>query len=77
MLPLPGRRLLVQQSQLDVTAVEPNEAMIEGFCRAVPGVPIVQGTAQQLPYADGSVDAIFVGQVCWFSQDLTFRQVQW
>ena len=39
--------------------------MVDGFKSAVPGVPILQGTAQQLPFADGTVDAVFVGQVQW------------
>jgi ubiquinone/menaquinone biosynthesis C-methylase UbiE len=55
--------LLTKEHDLDITAVEPNEAMIAGFRSAVPGVAIVQGTAQQLPFADASVDAVFVGQV--------------
>ena len=56
----------MQEPNLDLTAVEPNEAMCAGFRSAVPGVPILQGTAQQLPFADASVDAVFVGQVWHF-----------
>ncbi len=57
------RRLLVQYPQLDVVAVEPVEAMIGGFRKVLPNVPIILGAAQQLPFDDNSLDAIFVGQV--------------
>lgn len=57
------RRLLVQNPGLDVVAVEPNEAMIGGFKKVLPDVPIIHAAAQQLPFNDNSVDAIFVGQV--------------
>ncbi len=56
-------RLLVQYPGLDVVAVEPNEAMIGGFKKVLPEVPIIHGAAQQLPFDDNFVDGIFVGQV--------------
>jgi hypothetical protein len=56
-------RLLVSVPGLNVVAVEPNEAMIGGFKKVLPEVKILQGAAQQLPFDDSSVDAIFVGQV--------------
>lgn len=42
----------------DVVAVEPSEAMREALRAAVPGVEVVDGTAEALPLADASVDAI-------------------
>lgn len=48
---------------LEIVAVEPNEAMINGFRKVVPGVSILQGTADSLPFQDNSIDAVFVGQV--------------
>ncbi len=56
-------RLLVRVPGLDVVAVEPNEAMIGGFRKVLPDVEILHGAAQQLPFDDGSIDAVFVGQV--------------
>jgi SAM-dependent methyltransferase len=47
---------------LDVVAVEPSAGMRDQFRRVVPGVPVVGGTAERLPLASGSVDAILVAQ---------------
>jgi SAM-dependent methyltransferase len=47
---------------LDVIAVEPSAGMRDEFRLAVPGVPVVGGTAERLPLASGSVDAILVAQ---------------
>jgi SAM-dependent methyltransferase len=51
----------------DVTAVDPSAAMRSQFTAAVPGVPIVDGTAESLPLPDASVDAVTVAQAFhWF-----------
>jgi SAM-dependent methyltransferase len=47
---------------LDVTAVEPLAGMREQLARAVPGVPVRAGSAEQIPLADASVDAVLVAQ---------------
>lgn len=47
---------------LDVIAVEPLEGMREQLARAVPGVPVHAGSAEEIPLADGSVDAVLVAQ---------------
>jgi SAM-dependent methyltransferase len=48
-------------------AVEPVQAMRRVLRRAVPGVRALAGTAEQLPLADDSVDAIVAGQAFhWF-----------
>jgi SAM-dependent methyltransferase len=47
---------------LDVIAVEPSPGMREEFRRAAPGVPVLGGTAERLPLADGAVDAVLVAQ---------------
>jgi SAM-dependent methyltransferase len=50
-----------------LTAVEPSEAMREQLARAVPGVPILAGTATEMPLADASLDAVTVAQAFhWF-----------
>lgn len=51
----------------DLGAVEPTAAMREEFVRRVPGVPIVDGTAESIPLPTGSRDAVVVAQAFhWF-----------
>jgi SAM-dependent methyltransferase len=47
---------------LDVVAVEPSAGMREEFARAVPGVPVHAGSAEEIPLPDASVDAVLVAQ---------------
>src|SRR5437764_4525363 len=47
---------------LDMIAVEPSAGMREELRRAAPGVPVVAGTAEQIPLADGAVDLVIVAQ---------------
>lgn len=46
----------------DTVAVEPDAAMLERLSVAVPGVPTLLGSAEQLPLGNASVDAIVFGQ---------------
>jgi SAM-dependent methyltransferase len=52
----------LRERGLDVIAVEPSAGMRDQFRRAVPGVPVLGGTAEHLPLASGSLDAILVAQ---------------
>jgi len=45
-----------------VTAVDPDDAMLEALRSAVPGVPTHVGTAENLPLDDASRDAVILGQ---------------
>jgi SAM-dependent methyltransferase len=47
---------------LDVIAVEPSPGMRGQLHRAVPEVPVLAGTGEEIPLADGAVDAVFVAQ---------------
>ena len=47
---------------LDVVAVEPLAGMREELARAVPGVPVYPGTAEEIPLPDGSVHAVLAAQ---------------
>jgi SAM-dependent methyltransferase len=68
-------RLLVARG-LDVVAVEPSEGMRVEFARVLPGVPLVDGTAERIPLADGSVDAVLVAQAWhWVDVDPGSREV--
>ncbi|HEY6278957.1 MAG TPA: class I SAM-dependent methyltransferase [Streptosporangiaceae bacterium] len=61
-------RLLLGRG-LTVTAVEPLAEMREQLRRAVPGVPALAGTAEQIPLPDASADAVLVAQA-WHWVDL-------
>ncbi|MBO0773162.1 MAG: class I SAM-dependent methyltransferase [Actinobacteria bacterium] len=53
---------LLRARGLDVTAVEPSPGMREQLARQVPDVPVLPGTAEQIPLPDGSVDAVLLAQ---------------
>ncbi len=53
---------LLHRRGLDVVAVEPDGGMRARLARAVPGVPVTGGTAEQLPLPSGSVDAVLLAQ---------------
>jgi len=54
---------------LDVTAVEPDDGMRAELSRRFPQVEVLTGTAEAIPLASGSVDAVLVGQAFhWFDQ---------
>jgi SAM-dependent methyltransferase len=58
-----------------VVAVEPVPGMREVLVRAVPGVEVLDGTAEALPAADGSIDAITVAQAFhWFDVARTLAE---
>jgi SAM-dependent methyltransferase len=52
----------LRERGLDVIAVEPSAGMREQLRRAVPGTPVLAGTGEQIPLADGSVDLVIVAQ---------------
>jgi SAM-dependent methyltransferase len=60
----------------DVTAVEPDPAMLAELRRALPGVRSLSGRAEAIPFPDGSVDAVLAGQAMhWFDMNLAAPQI--
>jgi SAM-dependent methyltransferase len=60
----------------DVTAVEPLPNMRAHLGRSVPGVPALDGTAEAIPIADTSADAVLVAQAFhWFEADRALREI--
>jgi SAM-dependent methyltransferase len=77
--PAPGRRVLdlgagtgkltatLVAAGADVTAVEPDPAMLTELRRALPDVPALPGSAEAIPLPDASVDAVLAGNAMhWF-----------
>ena len=59
-----------------MVAVEPSAGMREQLTAAVPGVEALDGTAENLPLEDGSVDAVVVGQAFhWFDGDRALPEI--
>ncbi|QTX06322.1 class I SAM-dependent methyltransferase [Agromyces archimandritae] len=53
----------------DVVAVDPIEEMLDELSIAVPGVPRILGTAEDIPLDDEDVDAVVAGQAWhWFDR---------
>jgi SAM-dependent methyltransferase len=61
---------------LEVFAVDPSPKMLEQLRAAIPGATVSVGTAEDIPLADASVDAIVVGQAWhWVDQDAALPSV--
>ena len=60
----------------DLVAVEPVEGMRRVFAERLPDVPILDGTAEALPFEDGSVDAVVASQAFhWFDPVAAPREI--
>ena len=59
-----------------VIAVEPSEGMLEVLRAAAPGAEALAGTAEEIPLADASVDAVTVAQAFhWFANDAALAEI--
>jgi SAM-dependent methyltransferase len=68
-------RLLVP-SGARIVAVEPVAGMRAAFVDVLSDVPVVAGTAEALPFRDGSLDAVTVAQAFhWFDADRAFLEL--
>jgi SAM-dependent methyltransferase len=69
-------RLLVP-SGAEVVAVEPVVAMRDQLTGVVPGVEVLDGTAEAIPLRDASVDAVTVAQAFhWFDTDRALPEMR-
>lgn len=60
----------------DVTAVEPDEAMLAELQRRYPDVTARRGSAEAIPLPDASVDAVLCGQAMhWFDMDRAVPEI--
>ena len=69
-------RLLVEFGA-DLVAVEPSAAMRREFGSVLPDIPVHEGTAEQIPLADDSVDAVVVAQAFhWFNAPAALAEIE-
>ena len=60
----------------EVIAVDPVEEMLEELEVAVPGVPRILGTAEDIPIEDDAVDAVVAGQAWhWFQPERAVPEI--
>ncbi|EWC60286.1 hypothetical protein UO65_4394 [Actinokineospora spheciospongiae] len=60
----------------DVTAVEPDPAMLTELRRALPGVRALPGSAEAIPLPDASVDAVLAGNAMhWFDMTVAGPEI--
>ncbi|STZ72676.1 type 11 methyltransferase [Mycolicibacterium fortuitum] len=61
---------------LDVIAVDPLPEMLELLSNSLPDTPALLGTAEEIPLADNSVDAVLVAQAWhWFDPERAVKEV--
>jgi SAM-dependent methyltransferase len=64
------------RSGADILAVEPSPSMRAELARNLPDVTLVSGSAESIPAADASVDAVFVAQAFhWFDPDPALSEI--
>ena len=84
--PAPGRavldlaagtgKLTASLGAYEVVAVEPDPEMLARLRAGLPHVDARQGTAEDIPLPDGSVDAVVVGQaVHWFDRERALPEI--
>lgn len=59
-----------------ITAVEPDPAMLAHIAEVVPAATVLAGSAENIPLADSSVQAVTIGQAMhWFELDLAVPEM--
>jgi len=69
-------RVILGATDARVTAVEPDPLMRERLAATTPSVTPLAGSAESIPLADASVDAVLVGQAYhWFDPDSAHAEI--
>lgn len=59
-----------------LTAIEPVEPMRQEFAKSLPDTPILHGTAESLPLADATADALVCAQAFhWFANEAALAEI--
>ncbi len=67
---------LLAELGADVTAVEPDPAMLAELRRALPEADSLEGSAEQIPLGDAMVDAVLCGQsMHWFDMSRAVPEI--
>ena len=67
---------LLARLAADVTAVEPDPAMLAELRRQLPDVRALAGSAEEIPLPDASVDAVLCGQALhWFNLERALPEI--
>jgi len=67
---------LLTRTGAQVTAVEPVAEMRAQLSAGLPGVPVLEGTAEALPLPDASVDAVVCAQAFhWFANEAALQEI--
>ncbi len=69
-------KLLSENTDAQIEAVEPLNSMAEVFKKELPGVKLTDGTAESIPFADKSFDLVTVSQAFhWFDAPKAIREI--
>jgi SAM-dependent methyltransferase len=69
-------RVMVTVTDAIVTPVEPDSRMRARLAEKTPGVIPIAGTAESIPFPDGSVDAVLAGQAYhWFDREKAHAEI--
>lgn len=62
---------------MNIIAVEPSANMCAVFAKEIPGIPILQASAQKIPLANDSVDIVMVGTAFhWFATKQVLDEIE-
>jgi SAM-dependent methyltransferase len=66
----------VSEFKVRALAVEPDVAMCAEMRRRVPGVEVIQGSAESIPLPDRCADGVLIGQALhWFDYELAMNEI--